>query len=90
MHYHCSAFIVSGSTDTMTTALTTVLTTPLTTALTTVSATALVNNRGTITGWIVGVTVLASLLTVSVFIILVLLMYIKRASINQKRYKYLL
>ena len=71
-------FIVSCSTDTMTT------------PLTTVSTTVLVNNGGTITGWIVSVTVLASLLAISVIIILVLLMYIKRANINQMRYKYLL
>uniref|UniRef100_A0A1X7TGS7 Fibronectin type-III domain-containing protein n=1 Tax=Amphimedon queenslandica TaxID=400682 RepID=A0A1X7TGS7_AMPQE len=67
---------VSRSTDTMTTVLTTVLST--------VSTTVLVKNGGTITGWIIGVTVLASLLAISVIIILVLVVYIKRANINQK------
>ncbi|XP_019862054.1 PREDICTED: uncharacterized protein LOC109590599 [Amphimedon queenslandica] len=60
---------VSRSTDTMTTVLTTVL----------------VNNGGTITGWIIGVIVLTSLLAVSVIIILVLVVYRKRTNINQKR-----
>uniref|UniRef100_A0A1X7SZM2 Fibronectin type-III domain-containing protein n=1 Tax=Amphimedon queenslandica TaxID=400682 RepID=A0A1X7SZM2_AMPQE len=59
---------VSRSTDTMTTVLTTVL----------------VNNGGTITGWIIGVIVLTSLLAVSVIIILVLVVYRKRTNINQK------
>uniref|UniRef100_A0A1X7SGP7 Fibronectin type-III domain-containing protein n=1 Tax=Amphimedon queenslandica TaxID=400682 RepID=A0A1X7SGP7_AMPQE len=82
-----SATILASSTisySTETTTMTTALTIPLATPLATVSTTVLVKNGGTITGWIVGVTVLASLLAVSVIIILVLVVYIKRANIKQK------
>ena len=61
-------FIVSYSTETTT----------MSTALTTVSTTVLVNNGGSIAGWIVGVTILVSLLAVSMIIILILFVYIKR------------
>ena len=47
----------------------------------TVTTTVLVNNEGNIAGWIVAVTVFTLLLA-----ILILVMYIKRANINQKRY----
>ncbi|XP_019859684.1 PREDICTED: netrin receptor DCC-like [Amphimedon queenslandica] len=77
-----SKIIVSYSTETTT--MTTALTTPLATPLATVSTTVLVDSGGTITGWIVGVTVLASLLAVSIIIILVLVVYNKRANIKQK------
>ena len=53
----------------------------MTTALTTVSTTVLVNNGGSIAGWIVGVTILVSLLAVSIIIILILVVYIKRLKI---------
>ena len=52
----------------------------------TVTTSVLVNNEGNIAGWIVGVTVPTLLLAVSVIIILILVMYKKRANINQKRY----
>ena len=51
----------------------------------TVTTTVLVNNEGNIAGWIVAVTVLTLLSPVSVIIILILVMYIKKTHINQKR-----
>ena len=55
-------------------------------AIVTPTVTVLVNNGGNIALWVVSVTVLASLLAVSIIVILIQAMYIKRTKNNQKRY----